>query len=74
MRRKIGGNVPDSRYAALFVVVVGSTCTMNFSNKATILYSHKRHKGPVHIRGLGFKFVDFLCKRSEVCHTEIKML
>ena len=26
------------------------------------------------IRGLGFKFVDFLCKRSNVCHTEIKML
>ena len=26
------------------------------------------------IRGLGFKFVDFLCKRSDVCHTEIKML
>ena len=27
-----------------------------------------------HIRGLGFKFVDFLCKRSDVCHTEIEML
>ena len=26
------------------------------------------------IRGLGFKFVDLLCKRSNVCHTEIKML
>ena len=27
----------------------------------------------VHVRGLGFKFVDFLCKRLDVCHTEIKM-
>ena len=27
-----------------------------------------------YIRGLGFKFVDFLCKRPNVCHTEIKML
>ena len=24
--------------------------------------------------GLGFKFVDFLCKRSDICHTEIEML
>ena len=27
-----------------------------------------------YLRGLGFKLVDFLCKRSDVCHTEIKML
>ena len=47
MLRKTGGKVPDSRNAALFVVVVGSTCTMMiFSNKAAILYSHK---GLVHI-------------------------
>ena len=26
------------------------------------------------IRGLGFKFVDFLYKNSDVCHTEIKMI
>ena len=26
------------------------------------------------VRGLGFKFVDFLGKRSDVCHTDIKML
>ena len=26
------------------------------------------------IRGLGFKFVDFLYKSSDVCHTEIKMI
>ena len=25
------------------------------------------------IRGLGFKFVDFLYKRSDVCHTEMEM-
>ena len=28
----------------------------------------------LHIRGLGFKFVDFLNKSSDVCHTEIKMI
>ena len=27
-----------------------------------------------HIRGLGFKFVDFLYKSSDVCYTEIKMI
>ena len=27
-----------------------------------------------HIRGLGFKFVDFLSKRSDVCHTETQKL
>ena len=26
------------------------------------------------IRGLGFKFVDFLYKTSDVCQTEIKMI
>ena len=26
------------------------------------------------VRGLGFKFVDFLYKSSDVCHTEIKMI
>ena len=26
------------------------------------------------IRGLGFKFVDFLYKSSDVCNTEIKMV
>ena len=26
------------------------------------------------IRGLGFKFVDFLYKSSDVCHTEIKII
>ena len=26
------------------------------------------------LRGLGFKFVDFLYKSSDVCHTEIKMI
>ena len=26
------------------------------------------------IRGLGFKFVDFLYKSSDVCHTEMKLI
>ena len=30
--------------------------------------------GQQYIRGLGFKFVDFLNKSSDVCHTEIKMI
>ena len=33
--------------------------------EATILF---------YIRGLGFKFVDFLYKSSDVCHAEIKMI
>ena len=28
---------------------------------------------PIYVRGLGFKFVDFLCKISDICHTEIEM-
>ena len=28
----------------------------------------------LYIRGLGFKFVDFLYKSSDVCHIEIKMI
>ena len=28
----------------------------------------------MYVRGLGFKFVDFLNKSSDVCHTEIKMI
>ena len=27
-----------------------------------------------YVRGLGFKFVDFLYKSSDVCHTEIKVI
>ena len=49
MRRKMEGNVPDSRNAALFVAVVGSTCTQIFSNMAPILYHFDRgliHRTP----------------------------
>ena len=49
---------------ALFITVLLNPETKNSHEEVCAM----------HIRGLGFKFVDILCKRSNVCHTEIKML
>ena len=50
-----------------------------FSNVAYVTYNtlyvtFVMYVTYVHIRGLGFKFVDFLYKSSDVCPTEIKMI
>ena len=47
----------------------------NFEKHSKIFFSEtvKGMKPVLYIRGLGFKFVDFLCKRSDVRHTEIEL-
>ena len=44
-----------------------------FNNDSHAMPDHKIDS-VLNIRGLGFKFVDFLYRSSDVCPTEIKMI